>query len=138
MISYKFNECKLFNTVRYSVPLTNNATYLFRKFSPNYLNINSYLTNHWPLNNNLNDIISNANLIESYNASFTTDRLNQKLSAIYLNNGYLRLPTGVFFYGDFSFSTWIKIYSYTSCTKLVFYCCYKNIYIYIYYTFILI
>ena len=117
MISYKSNECKLFNTVRYSVQTANNETYLFRKYSPNYVSINSFLTNYWPLNNNLKDIISGANMIESYNANFTTDRLNKNLSCIYLKNGFLRLPAGVYFYGDFTFASWIKLYAYTTCTK---------------------
>jgi hypothetical protein len=107
MLSYKLNQCKLYSQVRYSISITTSPC-LFEKKIKDYSSINAYLTNHWPFNNNLNDIISRADLYGGSNYSFTTDRLNSKLSALYLNQGFLRAPTGVYFNGEFTISVWIK------------------------------
>jgi hypothetical protein len=51
---------------------------------------------------------------------FSTDRLNSQQSAISLNNGYLKLPAGVYFKGDFTISFWVKITaSYPGNTRLL-------------------
>jgi hypothetical protein len=70
--------------------------------------INRYLMHHWPFNNNYDDIIGGANLIGTSSASFTTDRLNKISKAVYLNNGFLQAPNGVYFKGDFTISAWVK------------------------------
>ncbi len=38
----------------------------------------------------------------------TEDRLNKSDSALLLNNGYIRIPSGVYFNGDFTFMAWVK------------------------------
>ena len=45
---------------------------------------------------------------------FTANKYYKPNSAIYLNNGYLTIPPGVYFYQDFTISFWIKPYSFGS------------------------
>jgi hypothetical protein len=109
MISFKINECKLYNQVKYSVQLSlNSDPCLFEKVIPNYSSINAYLTNYWPFNNNLNDVISGLNLYGGSGGSFTSDRLNQQSSALLLNPGYLLFPPSIYFKGDMTISVWVK------------------------------
>ena len=119
MLSYKINTCKLFNTVRYSLTISTTGPFLFEKFSPDFSLINAYLTNHWPFNNNLNDIISGANLYGGLGNSFATDRLNQQLSAIYLNNQYLQVPSGIYFKTDFTVSVWVKTFRLANWDRII-------------------
>jgi hypothetical protein len=41
------------------------------------------------------------------------------LSAVYLNNGYLQVPAGIYFNGDLTISLWIKIFQYTSNCRIL-------------------
>jgi hypothetical protein len=109
MISYKASQCMLFNKVKYSIALSgSDGPYLFEKTVPNYSPIDAYLTNYWPFNNNLNDIVSEANINTGSGYGFGTDRLNSQNSALNLAPGYLQLPAGVYFKGDFTISLWVN------------------------------
>jgi hypothetical protein len=66
------------------------------------------MIHYWPFNNNLNDVASNNDLIEGHNFSFTVDRFKNKYSAVYLKDGYLQVPSGIYFYGDFTVSVWVN------------------------------
>jgi len=110
MISYKSSQCKLFKQVKYSLSTnTPIESILYEKYIPDYSSINAYLTNYWPFNNDYKDIIGGAHLYSPVSCSFTTDRLNKVSSALFLNNGYVRAPTGVYFDGDFTITVWVKL-----------------------------
>jgi hypothetical protein len=110
MISYKSTQCKLFKQVKYSLSTnTPVESILYEKYTPDYSSINAYLTNYWPFNNDYKDIIGGANLYSPVSCSFTTDRLNTASSALFLNRGYIRAPTGIYFDGDFTMTVWVKL-----------------------------
>ncbi len=71
------------------------------------------LINYWPFDFNLNDVISSANLFGGTSYSFCEDRFKSKSFAVCLNHGYLQVPSGVYFNGDFTISIWIKANSFT-------------------------
>ncbi len=87
---------------------------LFQISTPDYSSINANLVNYWTFNNNFDDIISGYNLYNATNVAFTTDRLNNPNSAVFLNLGYLAAPAGVYFNGDFTLSFWAKFYNLVS------------------------
>ena len=62
--------------------------------------------------NNLSDVVGEANLFGGSSYSFTTDRFNAPNAAIYFNQGYLEVPSGVYFSGDFTVTAWIYLKSY--------------------------
>ena len=83
-------------------------TYIYLDYKLKNGTLNDYLTNHWTFDNNLNDVVSGANLYGPSSYSFTSDRYNNKNSAIKFNPGYLNIPNGIYFYGDFTISIWVK------------------------------
>lgn len=60
---------------------------------------------------NLNDTVGGANFFNGYSYSLTADRFGNPLQAIYINNGYLQVPPGVYFCGSFTTIVWINILS---------------------------
>ena len=62
--------------------------------------------------NNLSDVVGGANLFGGSKYSFTTDRFGIPNAAIYFNQGYLEVPSGVYFSGDFTVTAWIYLKSY--------------------------
>ena len=68
---------------------------------------------------NLNDVAGGANLFNGQSYSFTTDRFCNLNSAIYFNEGYLQVPTGVYFNGDFTLTVWIQLKSYQSFSRII-------------------
>jgi len=66
------------------------------------------LKNYWPMSN-LNDLVGDANLLDGLNYSFVSDRFNNPNSAIYFNNGYLKIPSGLYLTGDFTVTFWLQI-----------------------------
>ena len=71
------------------------------------------------MNGNLNDTVSGANLYGGNNYSFAPDRFSNLNSAIYFNNGFLQVPDGYYFNGDFTTSIWIKINSYNQYVRII-------------------
>jgi len=67
---------------------------------------------------NLSDVIGGANLFGGGNYSFVPDRFGTPNSAIYFNSGFLQVPDGVYFSGDFTFTGWIYLKSYQSWSRL--------------------
>ena len=51
---------------------------------------------------------SNCTLFGGVNYSFVADRFGFPNSAIYLNNGYLKIPPGIYIHGDYSVVIWMK------------------------------
>jgi len=68
---------------------------------------------------NLSDVVGGANLYNGYSYSYTYDRLCSANSAIYFNKGYLQVPSGVYFYGDFNVTAWIYLKSYQSYSRVI-------------------
>ena len=64
--------------------------------------------------NNLSDVIGSANLYGGSSYSFVPDRFCSPNSAIFFNSGYLQVPPGVYFSGDFTVTAWIKLIPYQS------------------------
>jgi hypothetical protein len=58
---------------------------------------------------NLSDVVGGANLYGGENYSFVPDRFGSQNSAIYFNQGYLQVPSGNYFSGDFTFTAWIYL-----------------------------
>ena len=59
------------------------------------------------------DIVGGANLFggSSSGKSFELDRFGNQQSALYLNNAYYQMPSGVYFAGDYTLSIWVKMNS---------------------------
>ena len=67
---------------------------------------------------NLSDLIGDANLYGGVNYSFTYDRFCTANEAIYFNQGFLQVPSGVYFLGDFTVTTWAYLKSYQSYSRI--------------------
>jgi hypothetical protein len=67
---------------------------------------------------NLSDVVNGANLFGGVNYSFVPDRFCSPNSAIYFNKGYLQVPSGVYFSGDFTVTAWIYLKSYQSNSRI--------------------
>jgi hypothetical protein len=67
---------------------------------------------------NLSDVVGGANLFGGVNYSFVPDRFGSPNSAIYFNSGYLQVPEGVYFSGDFTVTAWIYLKSYQSWSRI--------------------
>jgi len=67
---------------------------------------------------NLSDVVGGANLFGGSSYSFTYDRFCLPNSAIYFNQGFLQVPTGVYFSGDFTVTAWIYLKSYQSRSRI--------------------
>ena len=68
---------------------------------------------------NLSDLIGGADLFQGSKYSYTYDRFNNSNSAIYFDRGYLQVPQGNYFSGDFTFTAWIylKLCQNITCSK---------------------
>ena len=60
---------------------------------------------------NLSDVVGGANILSGVNYSFVSGRFNSPNSSIYLNQGYVQIPPGVYFRGDFTVIVWIQFKS---------------------------
>ena len=67
---------------------------------------------------NYSDEVGGANLFGGLSYSFVPDRFCTPNSAIYFNQGYLQVPQGIYFSGDFTVTAWILLKSYKSNSKL--------------------
>jgi hypothetical protein len=61
---------------------------------------------------NLTDIIGGRDLFGGDSYSFVSDRFCSPNSAIYFNQGFLQVPEGAYFSGDFTVTVWIYLKSY--------------------------
>ena len=66
------------------------------------------LTNYWDFNNDYYDKIGQANLYEAVNVYFVNDRNGRPNSAIYINNGNIKIPNGYYFSGVSSMTAWVN------------------------------
>jgi hypothetical protein len=73
--------------------------------------------NYWPMSNQ-SDVVGGANLFGGSSYSFVPDRFCSANSAIYFNKGYLQVPEGVYFSGDFTFTAWVYLKSYQPWSRI--------------------
>ncbi len=121
LVSFKSNQCNLYNKVNYAnfVASAANSITLFEKYDKKST-LDDYLIHYWPLNNNFNDIVGGANLLNGVSYSYVKDRLNTPSSAIFLNNGYLTAPNNfVYFNPEFTVMMWIKINTHTMDSRII-------------------
>jgi hypothetical protein len=69
------------------------------------------LVNYWALNlDDTKDYVGRADANSCVNGSFVADRFGNPQSALYLNNGYCRLPSNIYLTGgDFTMTAWINL-----------------------------
>ena len=78
------------------------------------------LLNYWPIEGNTNDIIGGLHMTAgSANVYLTDDRFANRFSATNLNNSYYKVPSGVYFNGEFTVSLWIKVGSFSSNARVL-------------------
>jgi hypothetical protein len=74
-----------------------------------YIIKTSGLIHYWPFFMNVHDIINEADLYEGSNVTLTQNRFYKSDSALSLTQGYYKMPPRVYFNGNFSLLTWVKI-----------------------------
>ena len=65
------------------------------------------MTNYWDFDNDFYDKIGKLNLYNVVNVSFASDRYGRPNSAVFLNNGSMQAPSGVYFSGPLTITFWI-------------------------------
>jgi hypothetical protein len=58
---------------------------------------------------NLSDVVGGANMYNGINYNFDYDRFCKAYSAIRFSSGYLQVPPGIYFSGDFTITAWIYL-----------------------------
>jgi hypothetical protein len=108
-IIFDLNDSNLINSPTSTIYVKNN-----------YNEINKYLIHYWPFNGNYFDVISNANLFNGFNDQLVSDRFGRASSSVYLNYGSLQAPDGIYIYGDFTLTAWVKMHSLEQFRRLFF------------------
>ena len=70
---------------------------------------------------NLTDSAGGANLFGGGNYSFVENRYCVANKAIYFNHGYLQIPSGIYFSGDFTITAWIYLKSYVDWQNIFYF-----------------
>ena len=65
------------------------------------------------------DEIGNANLFDGTNQVPCENRYGLPKTAIRLREGFLKVPTGVYFSSDFTVTAWVKIYSIQNMVRIL-------------------
>jgi hypothetical protein len=84
--------------------------------NPNY-SLTKGLINYWSFSGNLNDSIGDSHLFGGMNYNLTLDRFNSSYSAVSLRNGYLDMPSGVYFNSSFTAMAWINVKIFTNWAR---------------------
>lgn len=75
---------------------------------------------YWPIfDGNTKEIIQGADLYDPINASFIDDKFNNMNSALSLNSGYYKIPSGVYLKGDFSILVWVRPYNRNFFSRII-------------------
>ncbi len=84
-------------------------------------NVNMYafdqslsLTNFWPMEGSMKDVIGHMDMTPVLNCEFTSDRMNEPNSALLLKQGYANFPTGTYFdmkNSGFTIMLWVNLMS---------------------------
>ena len=71
--------------------------------------IDEYLTHYWPIyNSDMTDYVGSAHMMQGNLTSFTADRFGCSNSALALNGGWTRVPSGIYFNTpEFTISVWV-------------------------------
>jgi hypothetical protein len=78
------------------------------------------LVHYWPFNGNYSDCIENSDLKEGENFELTNDRFDNEKSALGLKDGYLKLPTNVYFSdNNYSVLAWVKVKKFNEWSRLL-------------------
>lgn len=77
------------------------------------------LIHHWSFCDTLNDAVGKAHLYSGENYSFISGSNGMSYSAIKLESGYLEVPQGVYFNGDFTISAWVRLNVYSLWARLI-------------------
>jgi hypothetical protein len=86
---------------------------------PSIPNLNG-LQNYWPINGDLLDYASQADMSIGTNVALRPDRFNNTQSALYLNIGYCTVPPGVYFNGAYTITAWVKeVQANSGCVRLL-------------------
>ena len=64
-------------------------------------------------------MIGGATLYGGSNYAFTYDRFCNPNQAVYFNNGYLQVPPGVYFSGDFTFIAWVNWKTFLAWERII-------------------
>ena len=65
------------------------------------------MINYWDFDKDFYDKIGKSNLYNVVNVAFVKDRYGIPNSAVYLNNGRMQAPSGVYFSGELTITFWI-------------------------------
>lgn len=91
-------------------------------FLPNqcgdYDKISTGLLHHWSFSENLLDSVQCVPATNAQNSNLETEAATG-IGSVRINNGYLTVPQGVYFKGDYSISAWVKPYSVKSWGRVV-------------------
>ena len=68
------------------------------------------LAHYWKFNGDVKDTLTLVSLFNQHNASaYVADRFGRSRSSLFLDNGYIQMPVGLVFAGDFSTSMWLNL-----------------------------
>jgi hypothetical protein len=92
-----------------------------KTYRPTIIVDSSGLINYWKFDGDFQDQIGNSDLIKysAVNTDLTMDREGNYDSALELSNGYIQVPNGYYFSGQFTFTTWIKLKSKRSYARII-------------------
>jgi hypothetical protein len=94
-----------------SVEASNDLAYNQDKVS--YTNKAAQSIHHWDMSSLINSIDGpEYSFYGGENYSFVEDRFGKPHSAIYLNNGFLQIPPGVYIHGDYTIAVMVKFISF--------------------------
>jgi hypothetical protein len=88
------------------------------KINSNY-SLTPGLINYWSFSGNLNDSIGDSHLFGGMNYNLTLDRFNSSYSALSLRNGYLDMPSGVYFNSSLSVLAWVNVRNYPNWARII-------------------
>ena len=88
---------------------------MFNEFDP----VKANLTNYWPFDGNLIDVVGGKHMTIGQNASFSSDNNGNTNSSLDLNNGYVKAPDGIYFNGDFTITVWVMPRKFTNGSRLL-------------------
>ena len=84
----------------------------------NYINM-SGLINYWSFCSILEDSVGQSHLFGANHSARTFDRFGSPSSALDLFNGFVQVPPGVYFYGDYTVTVWLYIRAFNSWSRLL-------------------
>lgn len=81
--------------------------------------VNSGLVYYWPFTSDYRDTVQCSVPTVIYNCSFVSDQASPNTKSLFLYNGYMVLRSDVYFSGDFSITSWIKVNAKISRQRLI-------------------